>query len=408
MRFHLPWNLAFSRMVGGPHPLVVSYATNCKDHSFDHVAAMEQSPPSAVRRGTQRVASYLRSRSRGLPSRQSWRLARQVDFAEIEAMDQALPEDAVLFVHTAPLYFGKRPYIFHFESFQTLFTPLLFTGQTRGVDLKKHGYHAHLLAELGSSRCLAIFSHIEHSTEILREVMGDAVARKVHYVPLAFQLDNTDWFPQKYETPGVEILFTNSFHNNPSSFYLRGGHFVLRAVESLRAQGADVSLTILSSKPPEFADRPYSETSQGIRWIDRRVDDGELDALYRQAKIFASPSAGLHSYGLVRAVAHGCVPLVSDALGYDEFLGKDKFTAGRVEGVFDTVYRREDAGWYSDDYSTFRTADAQLAAATLGEIERLLATDLGQLAACNRERMARAFAHDAQRRRFNRMVDDMR
>ena len=110
---------------------------------------------------------------------------------------------------------------------------------------------------------------------------------------------------------------------------------------------------MLSSVPPDLMLRFTPQDLVGVNWIATRVDDATLDALFLQHQVFALPAAGLHSHSLLRAFAHGCVPIVSDAPGYEEYTAGIEASVLAVRGVRAMVYRDEPAGWISDRYAPF-------------------------------------------------------
>jgi glycosyltransferase involved in cell wall biosynthesis len=122
-------------------------------------------------------------------------------------------------------------------------------------------------------------------------------------------------------------------------FCLRGGHHLLEAFRRLRKNHPNAELTVVSSVPEDLMER----FTQARRDVERRTHRRcELNALFLAAHVFALPAAGLHSHSLLRAMAHGCVPLVSDAPGYDEYT--EETSVLRIRGVRAMVYRDESDG----------------------------------------------------------------
>lgn len=147
--------------------------------------------------------------------------------------------------------------------------------------------------------------------------------------------------------------FTNSLHNGEASFFLRGGHNLVDAYLDAIDRGANLSLTIISSIPKGYEQLADSSAASGITWIKSTVSDDKMAELLRDHHIYAMPSAGLHSYSLLKAIGYGCVPIVSDALGYEEWLEATGVFAYQIKGVRDMIYRNEPGGWISDSYDRF-------------------------------------------------------
>jgi hypothetical protein len=56
---------------------------------------------------------------------------------------------------------------------------------------------------------------------------------------------------------------------------------------------------------------------------------------------------------LLRALANGCIPIASDACGYEEYLAGIGTSTRTVKGICEMVYRNEPGGWTSDSYEGF-------------------------------------------------------
>jgi hypothetical protein len=256
---------------------------------------------------------------------------------------------------------------------------------------------------LESEGCQRIFSHMRSSLEILQRTFDSpTIAAKCHHVPLGVSMRPPHEHAAKFaRDQPLRILFTNSLHGHPTSFYLRGGHHLLAAFARLRRTLPQARLTILSAVPQDLPKRFGSGDFDDVEWIHHRLDDASLDALFRSHQVFALPAAGLHSHSLLRAVSHGCVPLVSDALGYEEYVSALPDSVPVLRGVRAMVYRDEPGGWVSDDYTEFQrpqeTLTMQLHALLGGagaDLERL-----GAMALVNHAHFGRhhtpAIAHQA-------------
>ena len=219
---------------------------------------------------------------------------------------------------------------------------------------KTQGFFAQVRENLESPLCLRIFSHMRGSLEILsRTFASPIISAKCRHVPLGIAHVEPGDALAKFKQPGLRILFTNSLHQDPKSFYLRGGHHLLEAFTRLRERLPEATLTVLSSVPHDLMQRFTPAQLAGVNWIETRVDDDMLERLYLHHHVFALPAAGLHSYSLLRAFAHGCVPIVSDAPGYEEFTQGIEDSVLTSRGVRMQVYRDEPAGWISDQYTPF-------------------------------------------------------
>jgi hypothetical protein len=349
-RIGLPWSLSHYRHFNGAHPLVRSYIDASATSRFIDISLC---PPAAIE-DICAMASPAIDTTRTLSVEHAKRLTECLNLADQATIQNCVDQDA-LFLHTSPLCLSHHPFVFHFESFQSLFLPFLRTGQTRGVDLVNCDYFRFVRDRLSSSKCLAIISHMKGSLNIASAVFNDhSIDMKLTHIPIGVETISADIIRQKHDRDGpLKVLFTNSLHNGEASFFLRGGHNLIDAFFDSMRRGANLSLTIISSVPKGYEQLATSSAKSGITWIRSTVSDDKMAELLHDHHIYAMPSAGLHSYSLLKAIGYGCVPIVSDALGYEEWLEATGAFAYQIRGVRDMVYRDEPGGWISDSYEGF-------------------------------------------------------
>jgi hypothetical protein len=399
----LPWQLGFYEPLNGPHPLVASYV-----RGNPAVSTLTVDP--AVKPAVEfcdRLLPALCGQARMLDSDQTRDFLHWTCPAQQAAIEAQAGACQALFHHTTPLHLGSAPWIFHFESFPSLFMPFMMSGWSAGTALKGRGWFERVRTLLASDDCRAIITHMHSSRAILERVMDSAaISAKLHHAPLGIEAPERARALEKFARPGpLRILFTNSLHQHPNSFYLRGGHHLLRAFSQLRQDGVDVELTIISSLPGDLAAYFSDRDLAGVRWIAQRVDDAALEQLLLTHHLFALPAAGLHSYSVLRALSHGCVPIVSDALGYEEYTDPIQDSVFIVRGVREMVYRDEPEGWVSDRYEPFVrpslsfSSQIYRAVAQCGEPARLR-----PLAQRNAEHCASRYDRAQAQAEFNRIV----
>ena len=403
IRLGLPWRLPHYAMLNGPHPLVQSFVL---DNPAVEVVEIEAS--AAVSRAHQQAVLLQMTQD-------ARKIAHEATGAFLDALNlqdqlvieaQATRCDA-LFLHTTPLYAGSQPWIFHFESFPSLFMPFMYTGRTTGIDLVSQRFFKLVHDTLESPRCLRIFSHMRGSLEILtRSFDSPLIAAKCQHVPLGIRTLEDHRAVSKFDTGDrLRILFTNSLHQEPRSFYLRGGHHLLEAFARLRKRLPDIELTVLSSVPADLLERFRPDQLVGVNWINTRVDDATLERLYLDHHLFALPAAGLHSYSLLRALAHGCVPIVSDAPGYEEYTCGIESSTLAIRGVRDLVYRDEASGWCSDHYAPFIERSESFVQQIHDQVlEHAELPHLRELALLNLAHCRRHFSIEASQAAFNCML----
>jgi glycosyltransferase involved in cell wall biosynthesis len=262
----------------------------------------------------------------------------------------------LLFLHTSPMTLGARPWILHVETLITIFEPFFGQFRTWDIDLDREpAYHMvrHLLR---SPRCCGIFTHIARSRDDLPLLLAEeALARKVFYAPLGIDVPPAvaaavpaAIASRNAKAPADEIvlLYTNSWHQHPASFYARGGHDLLLAFGELCERHPDRPCRlILRTALPESLGAGLIAAIRShprITLIEQPVSDEELFALLLQADVFVLPSANLHSISILRAMATGAVVLSADAFAVDEFIA-DGETGVIVSGRRGVTYREDRA-----------------------------------------------------------------
>ena len=402
-RLGLPWRLPHYRPLNGPHPLVMSFL-----HGNAGVEAIDLSGaahPTDIDRTS--VVRQVARQARPLTPMQSDALIDWLHLSDQFSIEAQRQDCEALFLHTTPLYAGTKPWVFHFESFPSLFMPYMFTGDTLGIDLPAQPFFTQVRDALASDTCQRIVSHMRGSLQILSRVFDHpAITAKCRHVPLGIACQPAARALAKFDTDGpLKILFTNSMHGHPGSFYLRGGHHLLEAVARLRQTLPDLTLTVLSRMPADLDTRVSAGALGGVNWIDSGIDDGRLEQLYLDHHLFALPAAGLHSFSLLRAWSHGCVPIVSDAPGYEEYVDGLADTVLQIRGVRKMVYRDEAAGWTSDDYAPFVTASTQLSSQIHDRVlENAALSRLKAMARLNLEHCRQHYQVAASHAAFNAAV----
>jgi hypothetical protein len=149
----LPWRLPHYQPMGASHPVVASFVQgNGGVRTIDLADGGATFSPAQL----QDVVRNITRQARQIPEAQADQLVQRLyvpDQLKIEAHTATI--DA-LFLHTAPVYAGTRPWIFHFESVPTVFMPFLLTGFCAGVDLAAQEYFGLMRSALDRSTCGAV------------------------------------------------------------------------------------------------------------------------------------------------------------------------------------------------------------------------------------------------------------
>ncbi len=254
------------------------------------------------------------------------------------------------FLTSLPQTYGQHPWVIEIEDSTTLFFPFLPNGLTSDLDAKASPYYKLTKALLESPSCRAILTHMRSTFDTLPTLFeSDIIAKKTHYAPLGVQLPER-WQTQD-ESDTIDLLFTNSWHQQQVGFYLRGGLDVLEAFAILHQRYPQLRLT-LRTQLPRLDDRYQRLIEQSwIRVIDRFMPAKELEELQTQMHIYLLPSARIHIVSMLQAMAYGQVVVASDGWGVEEYVEHER-TGMIVKGRAGTVsWMDESVGLLREDYS---------------------------------------------------------
>jgi glycosyltransferase involved in cell wall biosynthesis len=212
---------------------------------------------------------------------------------------------------------------------------------------------------LEQPECRAVFSHLKQTAQGLGPLFeSEIIAAKTHYVPLGVlttpaQEAAIDTAIAARRPEEVTLLFTNSYHQLPENFVLRGGVDVVTAFLAASKHADNLRLVLRSTLPemlgPELL--RVIRTHPKIALVDGKISDEELFKLYCRAQIFLVPGAALHALSVARAMHCGLVCIASDAPGYEEYI-EDEITGLMLSGRRAAIYSPEPVtGWMRDDYA---------------------------------------------------------
>lgn len=383
----VPWNLPCYAAVNGFNPL---YRALFEDnailefHAINDVALAREMGASAQRlrdsdaqrsRATPPLPAFLRDTG---PGRE---FVRHLTPGGI-ALCNKIP-GLIELHHTSPFATGARPFVLHCESFLPVFFPFSRQGieGLKGSDQVREFYR-HLL---GQESCLGIFSHIPRTlTEISRFVRDARIDAKLHPSRIGLSRSEMDTLLQgrrREAGSGPVFMFAGSTQQDPSDFARRGGYAsLLFATQFLRAGQAGRFL-FLASRPRDEelsaagVDAGFlkSAEAQQIFWLDGHLPQHELLRLYLVSDFLLLPSLDLHSVTLMRALAAGAVPVITDTCGPEVYV-TDGETGIVLKGVRDVVWHEDpDSGVLVDDYQVPSRLAARLAGQMFERITALLA-----------------------------------
>jgi glycosyltransferase involved in cell wall biosynthesis len=273
----------------------------------------------------------------------------------------------LLFLTSIPYTLGRHPWIIEIEDATTLLLPFHMNGCTSRTPIRRSPYLPILKTLLEADSCRGIITHMRSTAEALPKLFrSEAIAAKTTYVPCGTSLPPVG--QDHTATDRLDLLFTCSWHQNPDSFFLRGGLDVLRAFETIHERYPHVRLTLRTGLPwlkPRF--RRVLEKCW-VRVIDRYLPDDEMDELMRSTHLFVLPAARIHVVSVLRAMAHGQVVVASDGWGFREYVEHGR-NGMIVPGRYGKVsWMDDETGMMRENYDPMRTTDS---AVTQGLVETI-------------------------------------
>lgn len=262
------------------------------------------------------------------------------------------------FLPTFPFCLGNVPWVVEIEDTTTLFFPYLRNGQTASVDPRTLPCFPVLKALLESRSCRAILTHVQSTAKSVPLLFqSEILARKTFHVPMGVDVPDTTG-RRRDGASEINLLFTNSWHQEAESFYLRGGHDVLEAFSILAERYPRLRLTIRSALP-ELTEkhRQLIQNHPRIRVVSGFVEEPQLHRLFLDADIYLLPAAHLHVVSLLKAMAYGIPVIASDGWGFNEYI-EDGRTGFMVRGRNGRVsWEDPEHKMLREDYSRIRRPD---------------------------------------------------
>jgi glycosyltransferase involved in cell wall biosynthesis len=275
------------------------------------------------------------------------------------------------FLTSVPYTYGQDAWVIEIEDSTTLFYPFVRNGQTYDLCIQKSPYFTMVKSLLESDQCRGIITHIRSTAASLPVLFSSAkIAQKTFHVPLGVKLPSR-W--QTHEADGpLNLLFTCSWHQDPDSFFLRGGLEVLEAFSLIHDRFPQVRLT-LRCDLPRLDDCYVRMIEQGwVRVIRRYLAEEEMEDLMRQTHVFLLPSARVHIVSVLRAMSYGQVVVTSDGWGFDEYVRHNQ-NGLIVRGRYGKVsWLDEEAGLVREDYRLMKKADPFVVQGLVREISRIV------------------------------------
>jgi glycosyltransferase involved in cell wall biosynthesis len=283
-----------------------------------------------------------------------------------------IPQDTRLaFLPTFPLTFGQVPWIVEIEDLTTLFWPYLRNGKTADVQVRGSDQYLLLKVLLESDSCRGIVTHVRSTAEgLVRFFDSQTIADKTTYSQMGLPLQPEA--PAIETSERVKLLFTNSWHQEADSFYVRGGLDVLEAFAALHADGFAVELVLRTALPIDLPERYRAMLSRlPITVLDQKLEPEEMTRVVAGCDVYVLPAARLHVVSILQAMAYGRAVVASDGWGLDEYVEHER-NALVINGRYGKVAWIDAEGFLREDYQPLRSADPTVTCGLTQALRRLV------------------------------------
>lgn len=397
----VPWTLA--KYLNGAHPLVVSLLDGL-------VGRLMIVGPQA--RATMDLSEftehdvYLVDELQALTNVDRHTIQRFIA-TRYHLSDALAPPSTIGFHHTI-LPSLRHSSIVHFETPILFFWPDAMHGKfLRGSSLVDHPFYPLVRAALSHPNIKKLVSHSSTGIRYLRSLFPDSVIQdKTAHIPLFPFVQRS--VERARQLPGDKtvvstvgrrrILFTNSFHGWPSSFWFRGGVTTLLAFQRI-CEVLPIELIVVGSIPDDLPEVAAAVLrSPYVRHVPR-ASETELQAYYDSADVMLVPSMGLHSMSIARAICSGCYVICCDAPGVEDLI-TDTNHGTILNGTVKARVYFEDAkaGLLLDDYALVKQINFE-------NVEAVAQALLSQFTRTDHQRVAALVSSNADDMGVSRTVD---
>lgn len=323
---NLPQGLPYYRSFCGDHPFVMGMVQACSSIEFRR-SEYDTFVPGRVFAAlafTRKCYERLRTLHPAVTDIAAAKYAA----SRFESLLYEARGCAIDLLSMAVLSLGQRPYVLVFDYLPVLFQPFFpYENTVVGVDSP---YYWLVRDSLEADECLAIITTYESSASQLAGFFGsDAIREKCIFINPCFSADEAIGLPPiikpapvKRDEAAKTLLFSSSFYHNNENVFLRGLVDVLWAFLSLDDSVPNLRLLLRTPLPSNLGDRLRSliENHPGIEWYPEKLPWSEYKTLLERADLFLLPAVTAYRNGLVQAMRHGIVPVVSDGAHLPELV----------------------------------------------------------------------------------------
>lgn len=235
-------------------------------------------------------------------------------------IDEASDYDLKL-IHTSLMSCELKPYVYHLESFETLFLPWqIFTPFFAGVSEEKiQKIRLFLKNKLEHPNCLAIVSHVKLTVDRIRDYFdSEVINNKLFYSPVGVDCPK---ILKKNESNGRRFIFTASMHGNLDNLVKRGMmSFFIFIVEWKKLYPEDSFIFLSNEVNYHFLSscisRELYDEVVGYEKVlflgNNYIKDDEFSKILVNADYIFLLSYQLHTISILKSMAYGVIPIVID------------------------------------------------------------------------------------------------
>lgn len=268
-----------------------------------------------------------------------------------------LPQNPELvFIPSVPFTYSQHPWVIEIEDATALFYPFVHNGQTGSISTSQITCLPIIKALIQSKNCKGIITHIKSTAENIPKLFQDErISNKVSYIPLGINLPASN-LCEKGNKEWIELLFTNSWHQNPRNFFVRGGLDLLEAFSALNQKYPNIRLTLRTQLPDLGPHYQEIISQSNIRVVGGFLPENDWRELYHYSDIFILPAARIHVVSILEAMSYGMAVVVSDGWGIEEYI-ENGVNGMVIKGRYGKTSWMSEDGMLREDYSACYSSD---------------------------------------------------
>jgi glycosyltransferase involved in cell wall biosynthesis len=329
-----------------------------------------------------------------------------IDTRDYVSQMLASSRGGIHFFQGAPLTLGVNPWMIQIEKASTLLLPFITPGNSYGFDRRVSPIYRIIRALLLSDDCVGIITNIRATRRDV-PVLFDApsLAQKLYYLPFFLEP------PAPIRKRPRSFLFTSSWHQHERNFYSRGGVDAAMIFAEIAKRHRDARLVMRCNLPADLPEKVRSVLdAPNVRIVDHPISDEEMGQLFAEAQFYLLPAPSLHSMSTLQAMANGCVCVLADSWGSDEYLhhGVDGLRIPGREGKH-WEYRANEA-FLAERYDGLEIPDLVFVRGAVEAIDRLMLNEahIQGISDAARSAAARSNSALAGRKAFAEILRDIR